>query len=430
MVDSRVFVPWGARASGGCLAILGALLIGSARLCAAATQLDGYTYPAEWERHEAIWIGFRTEEAGIAHEPLLQQMFKSLTPHVRVKALVEDSSLLPEGRAYFPLIGLAADGIDIIVEKPVDFWIRDPGPLFLVGNRHQLAVADFLYSNYANVPPEAYSPRALAHEQIDEAIARRLGVPVVESRAALEGGAFEVNGRGTILLTETTAKRNPHLTRSQLEHEILTTLGQKKVIWLNEGLAEDPLGFARIAGRYWGRGAGGHTDEFVRFADEHTVLLAWPTETQQEGELPLAGMNARRMAENQALLNVATDQDGRPFTIVHFPVPEPLLTPYQIPADEIDLFRAQDPTLVPGDTIFLTAAASYLNYVVTNGVVLLPSYWEQGRPDIVREQDQQARRIVERYFPERKIIQLNPTTLNVLGGGMHCIVQQQPKVSD
>ena len=97
----------------------------------------------------------------------------------------------------------------------------------------------------------------------------------VKSDVVLEVGAFEVNGKGTILLASSILKRNPGLTQAQIEEEVLRTLGQKKVIWLKEGLAEDPLGFARITGKYWGRGAGGHTDEFVRFVNHNTILLAW-----------------------------------------------------------------------------------------------------------------------------------------------------------
>ncbi len=125
---------------------------------AAADDTKRYTYPAEWQPHDAIWIGFRTASEGIVHEPLLQQMLKALSHHVPVKIVVEDRSLLPEGKSYFSLIGLDPSAFTIIEQDPVDFWFRDPGPLFLVKDKHHLGVADFLFSNYQNVVPHLFSP--------------------------------------------------------------------------------------------------------------------------------------------------------------------------------------------------------------------------------------------------------------------------------
>ena len=397
----------------------------SVNLCPAATP-DRFTYPAEWQPHDAMWIGFRTLAEGNSHDLLLQQVVKSLVSHVRVKVIVEEQNLLPEGKAYFSALGLNPSDFDLVVQKPTHFWFRDPGPLFLINHTGQLAVGDFQNSNYANVAPTHFSQLALAYEKIDKTVARQLGLETIPSRAVLEGGAFEVNGQGTILLSAVTAKRNPEFTRGDLETEILRTLGQRKVVWLKDGLAEDPSGFSRIVGNYWGVGTGGHTDEFVRFVDSSTLLLAWPDAEDQASGNPLARINARRMAENQALLRQATDQDGQPFEVIHFPVPDLLVRPYQIPEAEIEVFRQQDPLLKIGDTVLLTAATSYLNYVITNDVILLPAYWQQGRPVSMKKKDRQARAIMERYFPKREIIQLDPTTLNFLGGGMHCITQQQP----
>ncbi len=273
-----------------------------------------------------------------------------------------------------------------------------------------------------------FHPKAKLHGTIDEAIARQLALPLIESRAVLEGGAFEVNGSGTILLTGATRQRNPDLSLAELEIEILTTLGQQKIVWLGAGLAEDPLGFTRIKGKYWGRGTGGHTDEFVRFVDDTTVLLAWPSADEQNENNPFFSINSSRMALNLSLLDKATNQDGKPFTIIKFPVPDPLVTPYTINNEEIDFFRKQDETLEAGDSIFLTAVASYLNYVITNDVILLPAYWKEGKSYRQKEKDQMAKKIMQRYFSNREIIQIDPTSLNFFGGGMHCITQQQPKI--
>jgi agmatine deiminase len=295
----------------------------------------------------------------------------------------------------------------------------------LLDSDQRLGIADFLYSDYATINPELASPRAMAYGNIDRTIARQLHLPLVETTMVVEGGAFEVNGSGTILLTEATAERNPHLTRTQIEAEICRTLGQKKVIWLRQGLAQDPLGLARISGRFWGRGAGGHTDEFVRFVSADTVLLAWVKEEDKDLN-PINQMNYRRMTENFRILEKATDQDGKPFTVVKMPLPELQTTSMTPDRADLSYFQRQDPSLREGETIVFAAAASYLNYVVTNGIVLLPKYGQSGPSEKLLQQDEQARLTIQQYFPGRRIVQIDPTSLNYMGGGMHCITQQEP----
>jgi agmatine deiminase len=99
-------------------------------------------------------------------------------------------------------------------------------------------------------------------------------------------------------------------------------------------LQQDPLGFKRIYRKYWGRGTGGHTYEFIRIVNETTVLLARPSGDEQNENNPFFSINSSRMARNKALLEKATNQDGKPFTIIKFPVPDSLLTPNVIDAEE------------------------------------------------------------------------------------------------
>ncbi|MBZ0167559.1 MAG: agmatine deiminase family protein [Candidatus Omnitrophica bacterium] len=385
---------------------------------------EKFWYPAEWEPHDSVWIGFRTFEDGPRYEPLLEEMVRVLAKHVPVKVVIEDEQLLPAGQAHFLKSGADPGRIEIFVEKFADFWFRDPGPLFLTSDRQGLAIANFSYSNYANVPPELFTPDAIKYGNIDTDIAQRLGLPLVESNIVLEGGAFEVNGRGTVLLAASTLRRNPGLDRVEIESEVLRTLGQKKVIWLNEGLAEDPLGFSRISGKYWGRGAGGHTDEFVRFVNANTVLLAWVPEDARD-ENPVYKINYHRMSENYELLRAATDQDGNALTIIKVPVPSLIMERYVIQSEEAGFFQKTDPELLAGAEIYVVAAASYLNYVVSNGIVLLPQYADAHSAGEQIDKDAKVRGVIEKYFPERQIVPMNPSALNYHGGGMHCIVVQQ-----
>ncbi|MCB0541746.1 MAG: agmatine deiminase family protein, partial [Bacteroidetes bacterium] len=81
-----------------------------------------------------------------------------------------------------------------------------------------------------------------------------------------------------------------------------------------------------------------------------------------------------------------------------------------------------------GDTIEFVAASSYLNYIISNGIVIIPKYWEPGKPESINRKDTEALEIFKRVFPEREIIQINPLPFNWDGGGMHCRNQTQPKI--
>jgi len=313
----------------------------------------------------------------------------------------------------------------VFFQSPTDFWFRDPGPVFLRRRDGGLAIADFLYSNYSNVEPDSFSEKALAHEQIDEDVADRLNLPTVESGLVMEGGSIEVNGKGTLILSELTRRRNPHLSREEIEYDLKLTLGQTHVIWLGEGLAEDPQNLQRIVDGYYGFGTGGHTDEFVRFLDGRTVLLAWVNEEKRHDNL-INEINYERMAHNFEILSRSTDQDGNAIEIIRVPLPEIDLEEVTITEDDVVWFQKSDSTLRVGDTIRMPAASSYLNYVVTNGVVLLPRYWREGKTDSQREMDEEVLRLFVSMFDGREIVQIDPLELNRGGGGMHCITQQQP----
>lgn len=381
-------------------------------------------YPAQWEPHEAIWLGFRTREQSL--DSITIPMLRALTRHVDVRLVVETDRLIPDGIGFLSREGVDTSRVRVFIQSPTDIWYRDPGPIFL-RRGGELLVADFLYSNYANVPPDSISRKAIAHERIDEDVAHRLGVPAVPSRVVLEGGSIEVNGRGSLILSELTRRRNPHLSRKEIEEDLERTLGQRHVIWLKEGAAEDPNNLQRIAGSYYGYGTGGHTDEFVRFVNDSTVLLAWVDESEREAN-PINSINYDRMSENFDILSRSTDQDGRPLRIIRVPVPDLQLEIRELDGRRLARYQPHDTSLVLGDTILQVAAASYLNFVVTNGLVLIPKYWHEGRAASLREKDEQVRRLFASLFPGREIVQVDVTAANREGGGMHCLVQEQPRL--
>jgi len=252
-------------------------------------------------------------------------------------------------------------------------------------------------------------------------IGREMEIALVHSKLVMEGGSFETNGKGTVILCEqVTLRQNPDWTKVMIEDELREKFNLHTVIWMKKGV--DPLGsFDRIAGNYFGRGTGGHTDEFVRFANDSTILLSWVEEEEAQNHM-VDSLLFTRLTENYEILTQAKDHLGRSFKIIKIPHPNPDPHPWiaDKPREQFDI--------MPGDSLFWLGARSYTNFIFCNELVLIPAYWEKGKPEALREEDEQALRIFEEVFPNRKIIPIRLDELKWVGGGMHCRYQSQPKI--
>jgi len=165
---------------------------------------------------------------------------------------------------------------------------------------------------------------------------------------------------------------------------------------------------------------GGHIDEFCRFVDSNTILLAEVSAEERDSN-SISRISYERLEENYKILCEATDQDGKPLRIIRVPVANHITAEYK-PKRDAQYFGGAK----AGDTIKYMLTASYLNFLVTNGVVLVQSYWKEGRPASTKSKDEKAKRILQEAFPDRKIVQINAEDVNHGGGGIHCITQQQP----
>jgi len=178
---------------------------------------------------------------------------------------------------------------------------------------------------------------------------------------------------------------------------------------------------------YGVRGTMGHVDEFCRFANANTILLAWIDESEI-GKDPVKRITYERMQENLKILQQSTDQAGNTFTIIK--VPYPLIEFRKRIMSESNPFykniKRTRPDLKPGTVFNIVPTASYLNYIITNGVILLPAYWQPGMSVACKERDQQILTLFKNHFPTHKLIQVNSINLNYSSGGMHCVTQQQP----
>ncbi len=397
-------------------------------------EKEHFVFPAEFEPQESIWMAWPTYEnkRGRPTEPVQMEIIRVTAGHVKIDLLAQNEAEIEETRSLFEDSGVPHQHVRFHAIPHADIWMRDMGPIFLRGNHGNLKIADFKFNVWGYEDPGSEGSRQ--EERIDRVIAAELGLPTVESDLISEGGNREFNGKGTMMIVEAVARqRNPTWSNEEIERELKRVLGQTKVIWLKEGLAEDQLTFkGPLPGEVFTViTTGGHIDELARFADAHTILLAEVTQEEADRD-PIAAISHERLETNYAILKQATDQDGKPFRIVRMPVPASIFETMQSGDgvfDYIQPLEYEDGTVIdPDEQIKVVAATSYLNFHLTNGLVLMQSYWEPGRPESLKTTDREAQRILGEVFPDREIVPIYALNVNLGGGGIHCILQQQPAV--
>jgi agmatine deiminase len=252
-----------------------------------------------------------------------------------------------------------------------DAWTRDHGPTFLVGAPGSPpALVDWGYNAWGGKYPPF---------DLDDAVPRHIAELTGRHRFTpgiiLEGGAIDPNGRGTVLTTEQcllNPNRNPRLNRADMERYLADYLGAKKVLWLGEGIEGDDTD--------------GHIDELARFVGPRTVVAAWEENRDD--------FNHRPLRDNLERLKQMTDQDGQPLEVIPLPMPRPIF---------------HDGQRLP---------ASYCNFYIANGVVIVPQFDDPA--------DRTVMEILGRQFPDREIIGVPARDLVWGLGAFHCITQQEP----
>lgn len=255
-----------------------------------------------------------------------------------------------------------------------DVWIRDFGPLFLVHDRKgELCIADWRYNAWGNkFPDQQKDGRASAW------IADQLGIRRFAFDQVLEGGAVESNGAGQILTTEAVVlnpTRNGETTAARVERQLTSGLGADKVLWLHDGLVGDDTD--------------GHIDNLARFFKEDGIVIAECADPE-DANYPALAENIRRLQDFRT-------PHGEPFASVQLPLPDPITH--------------------DGEPL----AASYLNFVVLNGAVLVPTYGQA-------KNDATALEIIGDCFPDREIVGVDCTDIIKEGGALHCMSQHQPLI--
>jgi agmatine deiminase len=337
--------------------------------------------PAEWEPHRGTWLSWPHKEASWPGKfdsvpGIFAALARHLADHEEVHINVNGPAMEAQAARALQAAGTRREQIFFHHNPTNDAWCRDYGPIFVErrnGSPAEQAILDWGYNAWGG----KYSPYDL-DDVIPSRIGAELGVPVLEPGLVLEGGSIDVNGRGTLLTTEAcllNPNRNPHLAREEIEGYLRAYLGVDKILWLGEGIAGDDTD--------------GHVDDLTRFVGPHTVVTAIEEDPKDENYEPLQA--------NLERLQSMTDQDGRPLRIVTLPMPRALY---------------QDGQRLP---------ASYANFYIANGVVLLPTYDP--------ERDEEAAATLRSLFPDREVVPIDCTDLVWGLGAFHCVTQQWPALS-
>jgi agmatine deiminase len=343
----------------------------------------GYHMPAEWEKHEATWLGWphnKTDWPGkFAPIPwVFSEMAKRISQGEIVR-IIATPPVQKQAKRVLARAGVDPGNIEFFNYPTNRGWTRDFGPMFLTNNAKPsgVAIARFRFTAWARYPDwkkdDAIPPKA----------AKKLGVPLLPALIGgkdfvLEGGSIDVNGRGTVLTTEecllhkTVQVRNPGFEKAEVEHALCDNLGVSNVLWLGDGIVGDDTH--------------GHVDDLCRFVNPTTVVLIQESNPKD--------VNYRRLRENRERLEGMRLENGSKIEVVPLPTPSPLY---------------YDKMRLP---------ASYANFYISNAAVIVPTFNDPN--------DRVALGTLAELFTDRPVVGIHAVDLVLGFGTLHCLTQQQP----
>ncbi|MDL2239986.1 agmatine deiminase family protein, partial [Bacteroidales bacterium OttesenSCG-928-L14] len=389
-----------------------------------AENLYVINQPAEFDTQEALWLIWPSTDykEGESVEKVMLSIIEAIAGEEKIVITCKDVALLNHAKEVLKNHFGELKNLTLLELPNNDIWARDMGPIFVRTNQNTMAIADFNFNSWGYT--DTLDADTKIEEMYDERVAKRINLPVISSSMISEGGNREVNGKGTLMTTEHVEQgRNPNLTKNEMEAEYKRLLGVKKIIWLKKGLVEDdhtflgPITTSDGLKAYTVITTNGHIDEFARFVNDSTILLAQVDSTDLENSIALE--NHKRIEENYKILSEATDQDGKRFTIIRMPLASTIystMKPGDYVYESIKTLDYLDGSTFPdGDTINVIAALSYLNFIITNKVIIGQTCWREGMPNELKEKDEKAAQILQSVFPNRKVIMIDALAVN-LGG--------------
>lgn len=326
-------------------------------------RISDFRVPAEWEPQEAVWLSWPVSDH--IWPNTRQEIWKSFASLASVMSRYQRVRINADPAAHNLILKQLneakadLDEIELFPHTTDDVWCRDHGPVWLKNtNTGEVAISDWKFNAWGG----KFEPYK-SDDSVPENIAKSLGLHRFPRKEVLEGGAIEVNGEGVLLTTEVVMlnRNRGGRVRADWKETLKSALSIKDILWLGEGLPNDDTD--------------GHIDNIARFFQPNAVITV---ESKGDEELKA---NARRLT-------------ARFMDVVHLPLPEVMINGQLAPA-------------------------SYANFVILNGAVIVPTF---GAPE-----DTKALHVIKTAFPGRKVEGFDSRLLLEEGGAVHCLTSNQPK---
>ena len=340
---------------------------------------QGFHFPAEWEKQEAMWLSWPHKEASWpgkidAIYPHYCAFIKEVAKGQKVRINVNDQKMHDFALEQLSNAHVDLGNIEFFHFPTDDAWCRDHGPAFLINPAKKTkAIVDWGYNAWG----DKYPPYD-QDDIIPTRIAKAFNLPVFYPEIVMEGGGVEFNGKGTILTTKScllNPNRNPHLNQEQIEAYLKAYYGQSQVLWLQDGIIGDDTD--------------GHIDDITRFVNANTVVTAIEEHKQTD--------NYEILKNNLELLKGFRLTSGEKLEVIELPMPS-------------------KPVIYDGEQL----PASYANFYIANKVVVVPVFNDKN--------DGKAIDILQSCFTDKKVIGIDSVDIIWGLGSFHCLSQQEPAI--
>ena len=338
---------------------------------------EKFILPPEWAQQDAVlmaWPHAATDWNYILND--IQNCFveiaKAIIKHERLIIVAPDIDEPMQRLSTLP----ESHRISYFAAPTNDTWARDFGAISVANAAGEISPLDYRFNAWG-------LKFAACHDNLINAALAKSGLfrnaLISKKDFVLEGGSIEADGNGTILTTSEcllSPNRNPHLTQAQIEQRLKSDFGAEKVLWLDFGyLAGDDTD--------------SHIDTLARFAPNNTIVYVQCTDPNDEHFTQLSKM--------QSQLESFTNAKGEPYTLIPLPMPDAIIDP----DDEIRL------------------PATYANFLIVNGAVLVPTYNQPQNDDLALQQ-------IAKAFPNHDIVGIDCQPVIRQHGSLHCLTMQLP----
>ena len=344
--------------------------------------------PAEWELQESVWVAWPYNKNDWPElfeniPSIVSQIISELSKSQKVNLLIKNYK---DKKIIINLLNKFSHKLSNINFHSIStnrIWLRDSGPIFLINDKTKKKIMlNFKFNAWSKY--KDYRKDNNINNKLSKLIKIKKINPLVKinkkhKQLVLEGGAIDVNGKGSILLTKEcllskVQERNPGITKSILEKTLMKYLNVKNFVWLNKGIKGDDTH--------------GHIDDISRFVSKNTIMTAVENNKRDK--------NYKNLKENLKILRNAKNINKKKFKIIKIPMPKTMYIKN---------------TRVP---------ASYLNFYMANKIVLLPIFSDVNDKKVIL--------IFKKFFKTKKIVPIDCTELVWGFGAIHCMTQPEPKV--